>query len=116
VSDPEIQDYRFGEMTVDGERHSKDLILLPDRVIANWWRDKGHRLDAQDLEEVLAAAPEVLVVGTGAHGRMDVPEKTCRAIEEANIELRIAQTGDAWQIYNDLQEQRRTAGAFHLTC
>lgn len=116
MSDPEIQGYRFGAMTVNGERHSKDLILLPDRVVANWWREEGHRLDVEDLREVLDVTPEVLVVGTGAYGMMDVPERTRRAIEAANIELRIAQTGDAWQIYNDLQKQRRTAGAFHLTC
>ncbi len=113
---PEIQDYRFGRMTVDGEQHSKDVILLPDRVVANWWREKGHQLDVEDLREVLNAAPKVLVVGTGAYGMMDVPEKTRQAIEAANIELRIAQTEDAWQMYNDLQKQRRTAGAFHLTC
>jgi hypothetical protein len=116
VSDPEIQGYRFGAMTVNGEQHSKDLILLPDRVVANWWREKGHRLDVEDLREVLDATPEVLVVGTGAYGMMDVPEITCRAIAAAGIDLRVAQTGDAWQIYNDLQKQRRTAGAFHLTC
>ncbi len=116
MSDPEIQNYRFGEMTVGGKRHSKDLIVLPGRVVANWWREKGHWLDVEDLREVLDANPEVLVVGTGACGMMDVPEKTRRAIEAANIELRIVQTKDAWQIYNDLQKQRRTAGAFHLTC
>jgi hypothetical protein len=116
VGEPEIQGYRFGAMTVNGERHSKDLIVLPDRVVANWWREKGHRLEVEDLWEVLDATPEVLVVGTGAYGMMDVPEKTRQAIEAANIELRIAQTGDAWQLYNDLQKQRRTAGAFHLTC
>ena len=116
MSDPEIQGYRFGGMTVDGERHSKDLILLPDRAVENWRRKQGHRLDVEDLREVLDATPEMLVVGTGACGMMEVPEKTRRAIEAANIELRIAQTGEAWQMYNDLQKQRRTAGAFHLTC
>jgi hypothetical protein len=113
---PEIQDYDFGQMVVDSKRYTRDLILLPDRVAANWWRKEGHRLDVEDLQQVLAAKPAVLVVGTGAYGMMKVPEETHQAVELAGIELRVARTGEAWRTYNDLREQRRTAGAFHLTC
>ena len=113
---PRIQEYQFGRTVVDGERHTRDLILLPERVVANWWRQEGHRLSVEDLQDVLDAAPEVLVVGTGAYGMMQVPQETRQAVEAAGIELQAAPTGDAWQMYNDLQERRRTAGAFHLTC
>jgi hypothetical protein len=113
---PKVKNYSFGKMEVNGERHSKDLILLPDRLESNWWRKRGHRLAVEDLQEVFDAAPDVLVVGTGAYGAMKVPDETRRAIEAKGIELHIAQTGDAWQTYNRLQEQRRVAGAFHLTC
>ena len=103
-------------MVVNGKQHTRDLILLPDRVVANWWRKNGHRLDVEDLREVLDAGVEVLVVGTGAYGRMSVPEETSQALEAAGIELRAARTGEAWQTYNDLLTHQRTAGAFHLTC
>jgi hypothetical protein len=116
MSAPQVESYRFGHMVVDGEEHTNDLILLPDRVVPNWWREQGHRLSPKDLEAVFAAEPAVLVVGTGAHGVMKVPEETKQAAREAGIELRIARTDSAWQLYNDLQEQKRTAGAFHLTC
>jgi hypothetical protein len=113
---PQIQSYRFGRMVVDEEAYTQDLILLPDRVADNWWRKEGHRLAVEDLQEVLDADPDVVVVGTGAYGRMQVPEETRRAVEAAGIELRAARTGQAWQTYNDLRRERRTAGAFHLTC
>ena len=113
---PEIRDYRFGRMVVDEEQHTRDLILLPDRVVANWWRKEGHRLGVEDLQVVLAATPEVLVVGTGAYGLMKVPEETRRAVEAAGIELQAARTGEAWRVYNDLRERQRVAGALHLTC
>ena len=116
MAPPRIEAYRFGRMVVDGTSHTRDLILLPDRVIGNWWRKEGHRLIPDDLEPVLGAAPEVLVVGTGAFGRMKVTEETRKALEEAGIELVVANTGEAVQRYNDLRERRRTAGAFHLTC
>jgi hypothetical protein len=113
---PDIEGYQFGQMVVGGKRHTRDLILLPDRVVTNWWREEGHRLSVQDLREVLDAAPEVLVVGTGAYGRMKVPERTRRALQAAGIELQAARTEEAWRLYNDLRGQQRTAGAFHLTC
>jgi hypothetical protein len=116
VNPPEIKDYKFGHIVVDGKQHTRDLILLPDQVIANWWRKAGHRLDVDDLQKALDATPEVLVVGTGAHGMMDVPPETRQAVEAAGIELQAARTGEAWQMYNDLRERRRTVGAFHLTC
>jgi hypothetical protein len=113
---PRVESYAFGRMVVDGEKHTNDLILLPDRVEGNWWRNEGHRLSADDLDPVFDAEPDVLVVGTGANGVMDVPRETREAITDAGIELRIAKTGEAWRTYNDLQDERRAAGAFHLTC
>ncbi len=116
MAPPRIESYRFGRMVVDGTAHTRDLILLPDRVIGNWWRKEGHRLIPDDLEPVLEAAPEVLVVGTGAFGRMKVTEEARRVLEAAGIDLVVANTGEAVQRYNDLRGRKRTAGAFHLTC
>jgi hypothetical protein len=116
MSSPRIDTYRFGYMVVDGKAYTRDLVLLPDRVVPNWWCKQGHVLDVTDLEEVLAAQPDVLVVGTGAQGAMMVPDETRQAIAEAGIELRVARSSEASELYNELRAERRTAGAFHLTC
>jgi hypothetical protein len=114
---PEVESYSFGRMTVAGEEHTNDLILLPDRVLGNWWRDEGHRLAAADLDAVFEAEPETLVVGTGANDRMAVPEATRKAIEDAGIRLIAQPTGQAVETYNrERQGTGRLAAAFHLTC
>ena len=114
---PHVQSYRFGRIVVDGETYTRDPLLLPDRVLAGWWREEGHRLSIADLQEVLDAGPEVLVIGTGAYGLMKVPQETREALQGKGIELHIARTGEAWQLYNRLvQANRRAAAAFHLTC
>ena len=113
---PQVEEYSFGRMVVDGREHRRDLILLPRRVVDNWWRGDGHRLMPADLTVVIEAAPEVLVVGTGANGVMEVSEETRRALADAGIELLAAVTTEAWREYNDLRLRRHTAGAFHLTC
>lgn len=114
---PRVESYGFGRMKVDGVEHTGDLILLPDGVRSGWWRKEGHRLHLEDLAEVLEADVEVLVVGTGYWGRMVVPEEVRRALEERGIRVVAEETGRAWRTYNRLvDEGRKVAGAFHLTC
>ncbi|MFC1734168.1 MTH938/NDUFAF3 family protein [candidate division KSB1 bacterium] len=116
MSTGEIQDYQFGKMTVNGELHTKDLILLPDRIEGNWWRKEGHSLHVDDLTAVFQAQPDVLVVGIGAYGKMRIPEETRKALVAANIEIEAAKTDEACKRFNTLRENIKTAGAFHLTC
>jgi len=113
---PKIDSYSFGRITVDGRAYSADLILLPDGVAPDWWREEGHSLSVADLHEVFQAKPEVLVVGTGASGVMDVPQATRDAIASAGIQLIAERSGDAVETYNRLRGENRTAAALHLTC
>ncbi|MFN2224655.1 MAG: Mth938-like domain-containing protein [Anaerolineae bacterium] len=113
---PRIEDYRFGQIVVDGQTYEKDLIILPERIISGWWREKGHKLRAADLDAVLEAKPDVLVVGRGAYGRMSISNKAERALEQAGIELIARPTKEAIRTYNQLRQERRAAAALHLTC
>lgn len=103
----EIQSYRFGRMIVDGEVHTNDLILLPEQVVGNWWRREGHLLETGDLKAVFDARPKMLMVGTGAYGMMKAPNETLRAFEDAGIQIKVEQTGEAWRLYNNLREKQR---------
>jgi len=111
-----IEEYAFGRLVVDGRTYSSDLIIYPDRVEDGWWRKEGHRLGAEDLEAVLAASPEVLVVGQGQSGLMRVSEEVRRVIEAQDIEFLAAPTGEAVEHYNRLAPRRRVVAALHLTC
>jgi hypothetical protein len=115
MSTPYIESYRFGRIVIDGESHDRDVILLPDRVLRGWWRKEGHVLHPDDLKPVFDAAPEVLVVGQGAHGRMRVTSETRAALRKAGIELIILSTEEACETYNRARE-KRVAAALHLTC
>jgi hypothetical protein len=116
MSTPLIESYRFGQIVIDGQKHNKDVIILPDRVVTNWWRGSGHRLARADLEAVFDAAPEVLVVGQGANSQMKIPKETIQALENAGIELIALSTGEAWKKYNQLRTTGSVAAALHLTC
>ena len=104
-------------MTVDGEAYSSDLIVFPEKVVANWRRSEGHSLAPGDLREVFSYAPEVLVVGMGASACMRIPQETRRLIADKKIELKDMDTASAWPVFNELAKKGvKVAGAFHLTC
>jgi len=65
-----LENYSFGRLKVDGSEQTRDLIVLPDRVVTNWWRRDGHSLAMEDLDEVLDDLPERLILGVGAYGRL----------------------------------------------
>lgn len=116
MTTPTINSYRFGHLVVDGQSHTKDVIILPDQVIAGWWRKQGHTLLPEDLEEVLAARPDLLVVGQGAYRRLNVASEAQQSLEQAGIELIAQSTKQACETYNQLRVQRAVAAALHLTC
>jgi hypothetical protein len=115
---PRIESYRFGQVVVAGQSHDHDLIILPDRVLSGWWRQRGHVLHPEDLEAVFEAAPDTLVVGLGAHSRMQITAETRQALQAAGIRLLALPTDQACQTYNELREGQAgtVAAALHLTC
>jgi hypothetical protein len=112
-----IESFSFGTITIEGQKYSRDVLLLPPRVIAGWWRKEGHRLDTADLAEAIAYHPDTLVVGTGASGMMRVPESTVRDIESTGAKVEVFPTDKACERFNGLMEiGEKVAAAFHLTC
>ena len=111
-----IDSYGFGQIIIDGRRYERDLILFSDKVKTGWWRKEGHRLQIQDLMEVLEPKPEVLVVGTGYYGAMTVPSETRKHVESKEIELIVQKTAEACKTFNRLVTSRKVVAALHLTC
>lgn len=112
-----IDSYSFGEMVVDGKVYNKDLIIFPARIKPDWWRIEGHNLAVEDLKEVFDYKPEVLVVGKGDSGLMQVPLSTQNTIKKTGIELIIDDTHEAVKIFNtETQAKKKVIGVFHLTC
>ncbi len=112
-----IEAYSFGHIKIDGREYSSDVIIYEDRVDSKWWRKEGHRLDPEDLPDVLKARPDILVVGTGFFGMMSVPESTVEQIRSTAIELRTERTGKAGDLFNRLRAgNKRVIAALHLTC
>ncbi|MBI4758390.1 MAG: hypothetical protein HY783_05250 [Chloroflexi bacterium] len=111
-----IQSYEFGRLVVGGKLYTADVIIYPDRVQDHWWRQEGHRLSWEDLSDALAADPQVVVVGTGSTGMMEVPESVIQRLRARGIKVIVAPTGQACAEYNRLVPAGRVIAALHLTC
>lgn len=112
-----VDAYSFGRIRIDGAEYTSDVLVFPGRVRDQWWRREGHSLCMEDLEDVLADPPELLVVGTGYYGNLQVPEETLAALRARGIEVKVCRTGDAVKELNRQQREfARIVAALHLTC
>ncbi len=110
-----LESYSFGSVVVDGREETSDLIVLPARVVREWWRASGHLLTLADLAGVLEEIPERLVVGTGTSGMMAVAPDVITTLKSRGVTVEVLRTADAVRRYAEL-DPAKTAAALHLTC
>jgi hypothetical protein len=110
-----IEEYEFGRVVVDGHQETRDVIVLPRRVVRDWWRREGHELVLDDLLQVLEELPERLVVGTGAHGQLRPDPEAIRELAARGVAVEAFPTAEAVRRYGEL-DPASTAAALHLTC
>ena len=111
-----IDDYAYGHIVIDGREERRDLIITRSGVHPNWWRKEGHALHIEDLGDVLAERPEILIVGTGTDGNMRPAPEVVQTLSEKGIEVEVLSTFDAVRRFNELLGVRDAAAALHLTC
>ncbi len=122
---PAIRDHAWGRLEVedlDGAVHRyKDAKLFPGGSRAWDWNETGtgHEPGIQpgDVEELIGAGAEVVVLTRGVHGRLRVPEDTVRHVEEAGARAEVLRTEQAIRRYEELRREGRAVGALvHSTC
>jgi len=111
-----IERYDFGQIVIDGVTYRQDLLIWPGTIKKDWWRLEAHLLQVPDVAEALAARPQVLVVGMGQPGRLQVAADLAQYLKENDIDLVAVPTAEACRIINSLSGKKRLAAALHLTC
>ena len=111
-----IDSHRFGLMIIGGRQYTADLKIIDGVVVPEWWRREGHSICVEDIADIAAAKPDILILGTGVYGLMKVPERFKRQLESLGIELLAEPTEKAVALYNQLHGERNVAAGFHLTC
>ena len=112
-----IESFSFGHIVVDGVTYRQDIKIIQNRVVPQWWRQNGHRVDIEDVADLLAANPQTLVLGKGLPGFMSASKDLQNHLADQGIRLIEQKTAQAIRIYNQiLRDGHDVAGGFHLGC
>jgi hypothetical protein len=112
-----ITDFSFGKIVVNGKTYSDDIKIVRGQVISGWWRKRGHRVDVEDVADILESRPDIVVIGKGSPGLMKSSSSLRDYLNVNNVELIEKKTAKAIEVFNKLyQEGKRVAAGFHITC
>lgn len=110
-----IEHYEFGEYIIDGKKYKYDITIINGKI-GTWSRD-GHTMYVDNVEELVQAKPEYIIIGTGAYGALDVPSDVKKHIEENKIKLVVEKTGKACEEFNRLEKEgKKVCAIMHGTC
>uniref|UniRef100_A0A673C6U8 Mth938 domain-containing protein n=2 Tax=Sphaeramia orbicularis TaxID=375764 RepID=A0A673C6U8_9TELE len=122
MSSPEIESLSWGQMTVRGCSSTyKDCKVWPGGSRAWDWTETGTKhvpgVQPADVDEVLKAGVDTLVIGRGMRAELQVPSSTVDFVRRTGVEVHVLQTEDAVAKYNSLVVRgAKVGGVFHSTC
>ena len=105
----------FGKINIDEKEYTHDVILHQGKV-SPWWRQQSHWVGVSDLGEIIEKKPEIVILGTGHSGVMEVSKEAKEYLEKLGIEVIVEQTKKACDTFNELSEKQGVVAALHLTC
>ena len=112
-----IESFSFGNIVVDGITYQHDIKIIHDHVVPQWWRKSGHRVDVEDVADLLAINPKILILGKGLPGFMSSSKDLQYFLASQGIRLIEQKTSRAIRTYNQiLREGHDVAAGFHLGC
>ena len=106
-----IPRYAPGRINVNDTVYEASVIVLPDRVIADWPPQRFADLQPAHFTLLRELQPEVVLLGTGARLQFPAP-RLARCLYESGVGLEVMDTGAACRTYNVLVgEGRRVVAA-----
>ncbi|KAA6186959.1 hypothetical protein F2Q65_03465 [Thiohalocapsa marina] len=101
-----IEAYDAGRVRINGQDYSGALMVTAQSVSTDWGPAAAGDLTAGHLEALLAAEPQVVIIGTGQVQRF--PDPTLYAgLLARGIGVEIMDTGAACRTYNILVSEGR---------
>jgi hypothetical protein len=110
----------FGEIEIDGERYTKDVVIAGGKVLT---RDKGpsRKHKARFGHTPLSAKEAIpwdckrLIIGTGAYGKLPVMKKVYQQADERGVTVITVPTPEACNMIS-AADLSTTNAILHLTC
>ena len=97
-------------VAVNKEKHSKNLIVLPEAIIFEWSTATPASLAGNDMAKLLELGSEIILLGTGRR-QCFPPGTLMRPFAPAGIGLEIMDLRAACRTYNILAAEGRKVAA-----
>ena len=116
-----IDKFSFGSAVIDGTKHIRDLILLPDgkmkRRVGGFWVIGSHCIKKEEVELLFASGAEAIVIGVGVLSRARLSDEAKGYAESQSTQMFVLSSRDAVLKWNQLADEgKRTAALIHITC
>ena len=116
-----VDSFRFGSIVINGKKYGHDVLLFPDGSMeerkAGFWKFGSHTINKNEIEELVKANPEVVIVGTGTMNRAGLTPDAESFAKDTGFELVALPSAEAVERLNQLAgEGKRVAALIHITC
>lgn len=105
-----VQSVSAGAIRISGETYTHAIAVTPDRVLSRWEAKPVAELVAADFEPLLAAQPEIVLLGTGTRQHFP-PRELTFAFARRGIGLETMHTAAAARTFNVLASEGRRVTA-----
>ena len=97
-------------VAVNHQKHTSNLIVLPDRLVTDWSTACVETLTEADMQQLLGLGIGIILLGTGKRLRFPSPQ-LMRPFATAGIGLEIMDLQAACRTYNILAAEGRKVAA-----
>lgn len=115
----QFEKFTFGSIEIDGVTYENDVVIDRGKISkrkkkpSKKFRDEfGHT--PLSIEEAIPWKCSLLVIGTGAYGRMPVMKEVKRDAKKRNIKLLIVPTPEAMEALS--KDPDKANAILHVTC
>jgi len=119
---PYINSTEFGNVVIDDKKYNQ-VLIIGDSVMERDYNkleelfNTSHKIGDWEVEELLKENPEIIIIGTGQNGAMEVDKETLKKVSAGNIEVITDETPKAIEIYNQkIKQGKRINVLIHTTC
>ena len=118
---PTIDHTSFGSITIEGEKYEHDVLIRCSgdikkrkKKLSKQVYGTSHMVSKEEAEHVFEDGLEILVVGTGQNGALQLSQEAEKFFRENGVTVILQRTPQAIEAFN--KRKGNVAGLFHLTC
>lgn len=119
---PHIDSTQFGEVVINGKKYNQVLIIENSVVERDYEKLKklfntSHKIGDWETKALLEKNPEIIVIGTGQDGKLEVDKDFIDKIKRKGVETIAEITPEAIKTYNEkVKSGKRVNALIHTTC